>query len=187
MTLPNDPRLPEWSEVTPARLAHIERVAALADEWARRMQVAEPERRRWQRAVWLHDALRDAAGDTLARWAPDAPGPPELRHGPAGAACAEARGESDRAVLDAVRYHSVGHAGWDMSGRVLYCADYLEPGRPFDAARRRELALRFPEDPAGVLRAVAADRIAHTVRSGWPLLQPTVDLWNSLVAPSGSR
>jgi hypothetical protein len=70
---------------------------------------------------------------------------------------------------------------------VLYCADYLEPGRPFDRERRRELAERFPGDPSGVLATVAADRIDHTVRSGWPLLQPTVDLWNSLVAPSASR
>ena len=139
------------------------------------------------RAVWLHDALRDATPATLDRWAADAPGPAELRHGPASAACAEAHGERDRAVLDAVRYHSVGHAGWKMPGRVLYCADYLEPGRPFDRERRRELARRFPDDPASVVGAVAADRIAYVVRSGWPLLEPTVDFWNSLVAPSASR
>ena len=187
MTLTRDERLPAWSAVTPRRLAHIERVAALVDDWARRMRVPDSERHRWLRAVWLHDALRDAAPATLARWAPDALGPPELRHGPASAACAEAYGERDRAVLDAVRYHSVGHAGWEMPGRVLYSADYLEPGRPFDRERRSELADRFPDDPAGVLAAVTADRIAYTVRSGWPLLQPTVDLWNSLVASSGSR
>lgn len=187
MTLTRDERLPAWSEVTPGRLAHIERVARVADAWARRMRVPEAERHRWLRAVWLHDALRDAAPATLARWAPDAPGPAELLHGPASAACAQAEGEHDRAVLDAVRYHSVGHAGWEMPGRVLYCADYLEPGRPFDRERRRLLAERFPDDPTGVLTEVAADRIAYTVRSGWPLLQPTVDLWNSLVAPSGSR
>lgn len=187
MTLTRDERLPAWSVVTPERLAHIERVAALVETWARRMGVSEPERGRWLRAVWLHDALRDADPATLDRWAPDAPGPAELRHGPASAACAAAHGEQDRAVLDAVRYHSVGYAGWDMPGRVLYCADYLEPGRPFDRGRRCDLAERFHDDPAGVLSAVAADRIAYTVRSGWPLLRPTVDLWNSLVAASGSR
>ena len=187
MTPPREDRLPGWAEVTPGRLAHIERVSALAEDWAGRMGVPDPERRRWLRAVWLHDALRDATPATLDRWAADAPGPAELRHGPASAACAEAHGERDRAVLDAVRYHSVGHAGWKMPGRVLYCADYLEPGRPFDRERRRELARRFPDDPASVVGAVAADRIAYVVRSGWPLLEPTVDFWNSLVAPSASR
>ena len=182
-----DPRLPAWAEVSPDRLAHVERVAALAEEWARRMRMADAECRRWLRAVWLHDALRDASPATLVRWAPGAWGPPELRHGPACAARAEAEGEKDRGVLDAVRYHSLGYAGWDMVGRALYCADYLEPGRAFGRDRRAAMAARFPEDPAGVLAAVAADRITHLVGSGWPLPDLTVRFWNSLVESSASR
>ena len=173
--------LPPWAEVSAERRAHIERVADLAAGWADRLHVSTEERSRWLRAVWLHDALRDAAPGTLERWAPDSPGPCELRHGPASAARAKTEGETDRGVLDAVRYHSVGCAGWDMAGRVLYCADYLERGRPFGGERRTALAARFPEDPAGVLRAVAADRLAHLVRSGWPLPEPTVRFWNDLV------
>ncbi len=181
------PGLPAWSEVSPDRKAHIERVAALTGEWAGRMRVSEPERVRWLRAVWLHDALRDAAPATLDHWAPDITGPTELRHGPASAARAAAEGEADRGVLDAVRYHSFGHAGWDMVGRVLYCADYLEPGRPFERERRAALAARFPDDPAGVLTTVAAERLTHLIGSSWPLPEPTVSFWNSLVGSSGSR
>lgn len=187
MTAVADPRLPSWAEVTPERLTHVERVAALVEAWAARMRVPGVERRRWLRAVWLHDALRDAPAASLARWAPDVSGPPELRHGPASAACAEAEGERDAGVLDAVRHHSVGYAGWDMAGRVLYCADYLEPGRPFQRERRAGLAERFPDDPAGVVATVAADRIVHGVQSGWPLLDLTVEFWNSLVEPFASR
>lgn len=183
---PGDPRLPSWAEVTPERAAHIGRVAAQVEEWAARMRVPEAERARWLRAVWLHDALRDAGPATLDRWAPDAAGPDELRHGPASAARAAAEGERDRGVLDAVRYHSVGHAHWDMAGRVLYCADYLEPGRGFKRERRAALAARFPDDPAGVLAAVAGDRLTHLVVSGWPLPESTVGFWNSLVGPSVS-
>jgi HD superfamily phosphohydrolase YqeK len=181
-----DPRLPAWAEVSPGRLAHVERVAALAEDWARRMRASDAERRRWLRAVWLHDALRDAASETLARWAPEAWGPPGLRHGPASAARAEAEGETDKGVLDAVRYHSLGHAGWDMVGRVLYCADYLEPGREFGRERRAALAGRFPEDAAGVLTEVATERISHLVGSGRLLPDTTVRFWNSLVEPSAS-
>ncbi len=179
--------LPPWAEVGPARLAHVERVAALAGRWADRMRVSPAERDRWLRAAWLHDALRDAGPETLDRWAAEADGPGSLRHGPASAARAAADGETDRGILDAVRYHSVGWADWDMVGRVLYCADYLEPGRVFGRERRAELAERFPDDPAGVLSAVAGERLAHIIRSGWPLIHPTVRFWNSLVAPSGSR
>ena len=78
------------------------------------MGVPDNERHRWLRAVWLHDALRDASAEELERWASSVPGPASLKHGPAAAARAKAEGELDRGVLDAVRYHSVGLAEWDM-------------------------------------------------------------------------
>jgi HD superfamily phosphohydrolase YqeK len=177
---------PSWAEVSPERAAHIERVAALADGWAERMRISAAERARWVRAAWLHDALRDAPPASRDRWAGDAPWPGSLRHGPASAARAAAEGETDRGILDAVRYHSVGWADWDMVGRVLYCADYLEPGRAFRPEWRAALADRYPDDPAGVLLEVAGDRLAHLIGSGRPLIDPTVRFWNSLVAPSGS-
>ena len=180
------PMLPSWAVVSPARREHIERVAELASRWALAMEVPESEQSRWIRAVWLHDALRDAPEEELLRWAPDAPGPLGLRHGPASAARAKAEGETDRGVLDAVRYHSIGLAEWDMVGRILYCADYLEPGRKFAREWRAELAARLPADPAGVLREVARDRLKHMIASGWPIPEPTVRFWNSLVAGSSA-
>jgi HD superfamily phosphohydrolase YqeK len=151
------------------------------------MGVPPVERARWLRAVWLHDALRDADEAQLARWAPEPAGPPELRHGPAAAARSQAEGESDGGVLDAVRYHSVGYAGWDMVGQVLYCADYLEPGRAFAREHRAGLASRFPADPQAVLAAVARDRLTHLVQSGWPLIDPTVAFWNRLAVVPAPR
>lgn len=176
------PTIPVWAVISSERIEHVERVAALAFRWAEEMGVPDSERNRWLRAVWLHDALRDAPDDVLNTWAPSMPGPAGLRHGPASAARAKADGEVDRGVLDAVRYHSIGLAEWDMVGRALYCADYLEPGRPFGREDREELAYRFPRDPGGVLRKVAQARLVHAVSSGWPLADPTVRLWNSLVA-----
>jgi HD superfamily phosphohydrolase YqeK len=176
--------LPDWAVVSPSRRKHIERVAELAGRWAEEMGVQETERRRWLRAVWLHDALRDAPEAELKRWAPDALGPGDLRHGPASAARAKAEGETDRGVLDAVRYHSIGLAEWDMAGRILYCADYLEPGRKQAREWRAALASRLPSEPSQVIRQVATARVGHLVSSGRPLLEPTVRFWNSLVADS---
>ncbi|HET9041486.1 MAG TPA: HD domain-containing protein [Gemmatimonadales bacterium] len=176
--------LPGWAIVTPARRQHIERVAELAGRWASEMGISETERRRWLQAVWLHDALRDAPAEELKRWAPDAPGPGDLRHGPASAARAKAEGESDRGVLDAVRYHSIGLAEWDMVGRILYCADFLEPGRKHARKWRADLAHRLPSETTQVVREVATARVGHLVTSGRPLLEPTVRFWNSLVADS---
>ncbi len=178
------PTLPDWAAVSPKRLAHIERVAGLVAHWAEEMGVPDSERNRWLRAVWLHDALRDAPADELERWASSVAGPVEMRHGPASAARAKADGETDRGVLDAVRYHSTGLAEWDMVGRVLYCADFLEPGRSYMAEVRADLARRFPRDAGGVLREVARLRLLHAVESGWPLPEPTIRFWNSLQAPA---
>lgn len=170
--------------MTPARLQHIQRVAELVTLWSARLGVPDSERNRWLKAVWLHDALRDAPPEELERIAPSSPGPVELRHGPASAARAKAEGETDRGLLDAVRYHSVGLAEWDMVGRVLYCADYLEPGRSNAGPERAALAERFPSDPQGVLLAVARARMLYLIESGWSIPQPTMRFWNSLAAAS---
>jgi HD superfamily phosphohydrolase YqeK len=136
------------------------------------MRVPPPERERWTRAGWLHDALRDAPlGNPRA-------------HGPAAADRAATEGERDRGVLDAVRYHTIGFAGWDDVGRMLYLADFLEPGRTSDALDRAELARRVPAERDAVLTEVARRRLEWVVRSGWPLPAETVAFWNSLVGRS---
>ena len=115
-----------------------------------------------------------------------APGVTASAGRPASAARAKAEGETDRGVLDAVRYHSIGLAEWDMAGRILYCADYLEPGRKVAREWRADLAQRLPADPSFVVREVARARVAHLVSSGRPLLEPTVRFWNSLAADSSA-
>lgn len=162
------------------RLAHVQRVAGLLVVWAEDLGVPDNERHRWLKAAWLHDSMRDAPDEELKEWAPSATGPMALRHGPASAARAKAEGETDRGVLDAVRYHSVGLTEWDMVGRMLYCADFLDPDRPFDQEHRAELAERLPSDVGGVLREVLQARVNYMVRSRWPLPEPTVRFWNSL-------
>jgi HD superfamily phosphohydrolase YqeK len=178
------PTLPAWAQVTPARLHHIQRVAELVTDWSEQLAVPDSERNRWLKAVWLHDALRDAPAAELERLAPSTAGPPELRHGPASAARAKSEGETDRGVLDAVRYHSVGLPEWDMVGRVLFCADYLEPGRTGAGLERAALARRFPKEPQTVLLDVARERFHYLISSGWVIPQTTLRFWNSLVGAS---
>jgi HD superfamily phosphohydrolase YqeK len=159
--------LPAWAVVTPARRAHVERVVALLSSWADMMEVAPRERERWVRAGWLHDALRDA------------PLPNARAHGPAAADRAAADGESDRGVLDAVRFHTIGSPDWDDVGRMLYLADFLEPGR--ELPDRADLARRVPNERDAVLTEVARRRLDWIIRSGWPLPAATVAFWNQLV------
>ena len=163
--------MPPWAEASEARRAHVERVATLIASWADALGVAAAERERWVRAAYLHDALRDS------------PATDRLIHGPLAADRAAAHGESDQGVLDAVRYHTVGFAGWDDVGRMLYLADFLEPGRTRSAVERAGLAQRVPTARDAVLAAVARWRIGMILRAGWPLPRETVDFWNSIARP----
>jgi len=173
--------IPAWAVVKPKRVKHIGRVATLLDEWAGALRIDQSQAERWQRAAVLHDALKDAGPELLASYAPQGDWPDKLWHGPAAAAAAARHGETDPGVLSAVRYHSVGFAGWDSVGRALYLADYLEPGRIDQVERRADWADRIPEDLDGVLREVAAQRIGALIAAGQPLLQETWEFWNQLV------
>ena len=182
MTVAAD-QLPSWAVVTSKRLEHIRRVAALLDQWGAAMSLPVAEWDRWLRAGWLHDALRDAPPEQLRALVPACDWDEELLHGPAAAIKAresrEAR-EKDEEVLLAVQWHSVGCAEWGMTGKALYCADFLDPERKFDREARATLARRFPDAPDEVFREVVTRRVLWTERSGWPLLEPTRRLWLSL-------
>jgi 2-amino-4-hydroxy-6-hydroxymethyldihydropteridine diphosphokinase len=153
--------MPPWAVVTSERAAHVARVVALLDSWAATAGIHAADHARWLRAGWLHDALRDADEAALRALLPESADPLPLLHGPAAAARAEAEGETDVGVLTAVRWHTVGFAEWDATGRALYAADFLEPGRPFAREARAALAAAYPHDPAGVLREVVTMRAAH--------------------------
>lgn len=171
---------PAWARMSPARRAHVERVAALLERWADRMGVAATERRRWLHAAALHDALKDAPREELAALIGETDLPPKLWHGPAAAVRAESDGDADAGVLDAVRYHSLGWARWDGVGRMLYLADYLEPGRRHHDADRAALIERVPEAPEDALRAVVAARMGWALTSQWSVPAETVELWDAL-------
>lgn len=162
--------LPSWAVVTAERRAHIERVAGLMRQWADALDVTPAERERWLRAAWLHDALRDAPAAT------------EIDHGPMCADRLMQEGERDQGLLDAVRYHSLGYAGWDDVGRMLYVADHLEPGRTFEETARAALRARMPQERDAVLKDVARRRLEGIARSERRLFPETVSFWNALVS-----
>ncbi|MEM9424937.1 MAG: HD domain-containing protein [Spirochaetota bacterium] len=77
----------------------------------------------------------------------------------------------DAEVFQAVEHHTLGNAGLGPLAKLLYAADFLEPGRPFLAENERENYM-----------AMTLDRIAYEVcrrtaeflcRNNKPLLPPT--------------
>jgi 2-amino-4-hydroxy-6-hydroxymethyldihydropteridine diphosphokinase len=172
--------LPPWAVVGERRRAHIARVVALLDDWSAAMSLDDPERAAWLDAGRFHDALRDAPESELRALAGDAEMPAMLLHGPAAAARLVREGETRADLLDAVRWHTVGHAEWARTGRALYMADFLEPGRRFDVELRAALAADVPADFDAAFRRVVQHRIEWTMREGRSLHAETARLWNAV-------
>ena len=184
MKLSQSKFVPSWANLSEVRWAHTKRVAELAMNWADELDVDDAERARWLRAIGLHDVFKDANVETLLQLVPNSWGMPELMHGPAAAKVAADKGETDPGVLTAVQYHSVGYAGWDEVGKILFMADYLEPGRDYFRERHMALIRQVPSDLTGALRAVAAERLAFVIAHQFPILPESAAFWNSLVSES---
>jgi 2-amino-4-hydroxy-6-hydroxymethyldihydropteridine diphosphokinase len=101
-------------------------------------------------------------------------------HGPAAAVRLEREGEKRTDVLEAVRWHTVGNGTWARTGRALYMADFLEPGRSFARADRAFLSAHVPSDFDGVFRQVVRQRLEWSLREGNRLYPETVALWNDV-------
>lgn len=172
--------LPEWAQANDKRRAHIQRVVGLLRAWAAAMRLDAAEARAFADAGLLHDALRDAPERELRAITGDHSSPLGLLHGPAAAIVLAGRGETRPEVLDAVRYHTVGHGGWGRVGRALYMADFLEPGRKFAKQDRYYLSLQAPTAFDATFRQVVRMRLEWSVREGNLLFPETVTLWNSL-------
>jgi len=55
---------------------------------------------------------------------------PQLRHAPYGAFLAKTKyGIENEEILQAIRYHTIGHTKMTLLEQIVYIADYLEPSR----------------------------------------------------------
>jgi 2-amino-4-hydroxy-6-hydroxymethyldihydropteridine diphosphokinase len=172
--------LPPWAVAGEKRRAHIARVTALLAAWAETMRLPVAERDAWRDAGRWHDALRDASEAELRAMTGDSDMPAAVLHGPAAATRLASEGEAREDVLDAIRWHTTGRVVWARTGRALYMADFLEPGRRFDVELRADLAARVPNEFDAAFRSVVQHRIEWTMREGRALHEETARLWNAV-------
>lgn len=91
-------------------------------------------------AALLHDCAKCSVPDE--RYADI---PPKIVHQFQGADVARDKfGITDEAVLDAIRYHTTGKKDMTILGKLIYCADVLEPLRDYEGVG--ELRRIFEED-----------------------------------------
>jgi predicted HD superfamily hydrolase involved in NAD metabolism len=137
-------------------------------------------------AAWLHDAaksLSPARQKSLAKQAgADAHelASPSLWHAAAGCTLAQKQfAIKDPAILQAIRFHTTGAPSLGPIAKVIYVADYSEPGRRYKGTKKlRKLAL---SDLEAAYRAVLREKLAWVVHKRQALHPRTVEAYNEAV------
>jgi predicted HD superfamily hydrolase involved in NAD metabolism len=183
-------RWSEWegalkARIQGARLAHVYRVVETARVLAVRFgsEMAQVEA-----AALLHDYAKAISGAQLLSLAkgyglitdPAEESHPQLLHGPVGGALLRAEGlVDDPDVLDAIRWHTTGRAEMSLLEKIIWVADYIEPGRDFDGVKPiRQMA---NENLDSTLRMALDQTIRFVLDRGWPLHLASVQARNWLV------
>ncbi len=116
---------------------------------------------------------------------------PFLLHAKAGAYLAEHKyGVRDEDILNAVRYHTTGRPGMSMLEKIVFIADYIEPGRNH-STRLPELRRLAFQNLDKALVEILKDTLRYlrgTDHEIDPMTQKTYDHYNkSLTEISGVR
>jgi predicted HD superfamily hydrolase involved in NAD metabolism len=104
----------------------------------------------------------------------------ELWHAPVGAFLAEREaGIRDKEVLDAIRYHTSGRPGMSLLEKIIYLADYIEPGRHFPGVDEvRDLAEAHLDK--ALIKSVQ-NTIMFLMKKGQPVFPASFQTYNDLV------
>ncbi|SRR5258708_4792923 len=175
------------SRLKPGRYQHTLGVVKTAARLARRHGVGE---KKVSTAAWLHDCAKALSRDEMekllsaAKADPQERALPPLWHAPVGALLARrVYGVQDPEILRAIRFHSTGSPGMTRLQKVLFVADYIEPGRPswpelksLRALAGRDLNLAFLD----VLRC----KLLDLLESGRPLHPRSIKAYHSALRPN---
>ncbi|MDX8289913.1 bis(5'-nucleosyl)-tetraphosphatase (symmetrical) YqeK [Metabacillus indicus] len=104
----------------------------------------------------------------------------ELWHAPVGAYLVKKEaGIEDAEILDAIRYHTSGRENMTLLDKIIYVADYIEPGRIFPGAEEvRKIA---ETDLNQALMASMKNTILFLLKKNQPIYPQTLQSYNYLV------
>lgn len=183
-------RAPLRKRFSERRWRHTLSVAQTAERLAAAFGLSARDRERAITAALLHDVAKEMSRGQQRRAArpaePEDGRFPALLHARAGARLArEVFGIKDAAVLRAIAVHPTGSADGSAVGRVLFVADFLEPGREqLDDEERRllERALAGRVELGELFADVLARKLSWMLVRGRPLHPRSIEAWNAVCA-----
>lgn len=110
----------------------------------------------------------------------------ELWHAPVGAYLVQKEaGINDPEILDAIRYHTSGRKGMSLLDKILFVADYIEPGRHFPGVEEaRELAEKNLDD---ALILALKNTVVFLLKKNQAVYPDTIETYNDLVLNKDRR
>lgn len=104
----------------------------------------------------------------------------ELWHAPVGAVLVEKEtGISDEDILNSIRYHTTGRAGMTLLEKIIFLADYIEPGRNFPGVDEVRALARENLDFA-MIKALA-NTISFLLEKRQLIYPDTIHTYNDLI------
>ena len=171
--------------LSPKRYAHTLGVMATAASLAE-LHGASVEKAAL--AGLLHDCAREIRGEELFHMCKEQGIPldpvtvaqPELLHGPLGAKLAEQEyGVADQEVLAAIRSHTIGREGMSLLEKIVFVADYVEPGREFPGVE--DIRQLTHEDMDRAMILAIDTTLGYVMRQGKLIHPQAVTARNELV------
>lgn len=108
-----------------------------------------------------------------------------LLHGKAGAILAEKKfGVRNQEVLNAIIYHTMGREEMSLLEKIVFVADYIEPGRNRAATLNELRELAFQDIDMALLRALQGT-LEHLKSNGWtidPRTEKTYEYYKDLLS-----
>lgn len=138
-------------------------------------------------AALLHDYAKEVADEVFLALIDQKDLNPDLKnwgnniwHGLVGAHLIAADfGLVDQEILQAIQRHTIGADEMTLLDKVLYVADYIEPGRDFPDVDEARAIARQNLDKAVAFET--AQTVAHLAKKGIPIHPQTLETYNSYV------
>lgn len=104
----------------------------------------------------------------------------ELWHAPVGAYLVQTEvGIRDEEILNAIRYHTSGRAEMTLLEKIVYLADYIEPGRIFPGVE--EVRALAQQDLDQALIQALKNTIQFLLKKNQPIYPDTIHTYNALI------
>lgn len=138
-------------------------------------------------AALLHDVAKEVEDAVFLKLIDQKHLDPDLKnwgnniwHGVVGAHMISSEfGLQDQEILQAIQRHTVGAADMTLLDKVLYVADYIDPGRDFPGVEQARSISKASLDKAVAFET--AQTVAYLAKKGIPIYPQTIETYNAYV------